>query len=782
MLDRILRSGVYRPITTLLICLAIIIGASWGAGLLVYKGDSRVFFAPGNPQLQAFDEMEAVYAKSDNVAFLLVPKNADIFTQTNLKLIHELTAKAWQIPYVSRVDSLSNYQHSYANGDELIVRDLVPDPQILDQTELERIRTISLNEPLLVKRLISKQGHVSLINITLQKKGIDPEKELTEITRYSRQLQQEISQAYPDVEVHLTGLVMMDVAFAEAAMQDNENLVPLMFVVVFLALGLLLKTITGSIAALVIAFAAISVTLGVAGWAGYDITPPSSAAPIMILTIVVADCVHIICAMFNEMRQGVARHQALYNSLRINFKPIFFTSATTALGFLSMNFSDVPPFQDLGNMVAFGVMFTFVLSVTLFPALLMLLPLKVAVQKQNNGSPAMAKLSNFVVKHHRRILPAAMVVMAVSVFFVSKNELNDKYVEFFDESVPFRAATELMERELSGIDTLEFSIETGQPGGINNPKTIQNIDEFSQWLRTLPEVDHVNTITDIYKRLNKNMHGDDPAQFRLPDSEELAAQYLLLYEMSLPMGLDLNNQVNIDKSATRIIITLKNLPTYQLLELEQRATEKFASQYPDLKLNSASISLMFAHVSKANIDSMLFGSVIALVLISPILGVALRSTKYGLLSLLPNLIPATVAFGIWGLLSGEVGLGLSVVIGTTLGIVVDDTVHFINKYLYARRQQMTPQQAIHYSFQNVGQALWLTTFILAAGFSILILSDYRVNGEMGLMTAITIVIALVADFLFLPALLLAADKHVIAAQPAENADHTDPTIKEKLTC
>ena len=783
MRDFILRSGVYRPVTTLLLCLAVIIAASWGAGLLVFKGDSRVFFAPDNPQLQAFDQMEAVYAKSDNVAFLIVPENGDIFTKENLALIHDLTERAWQIPYASRVDSLSNYQHSFANGDELVVGDLVPDPSVLDQPALEQLRTLSLNEPLLVKRLISTQGHVSLINVTLQKQGVDPEQELTDISQYARSLQQELQQRYPDVGIHLTGLLMMDVAFVEAALEDNEVLVPLMFVVVFLAIGLLLKTVTGSVAALVIAVAAITVTLGVAGWLGIYLTPPSAAAPIMILTIVVADCVHILSGMFHEMRQGVTRHQALYNSIKHNFKPIFLTSATTALGFLSMNFSDVPPFQDLGNMVAFGVMAAFVLSVTLFPALLALLPVRVSTQADYQGSPLMAGISRFVLAHHRRLLPGSVVVMAAMLLFITQNELNDKYVEFFDQSVPFRAATELMEQELSGVDSLEFSIETGIAGGIHNPKTIASIADFSDWLRTQPEVDHVNTITDIFKRLNKNMHGDDPAWYKLPDSEELAAQYLLLYEMSLPMGLDLNNQVNVDKSASRIIVTLKNLPTYQLLEFEQRASDWFANQYPNLQLNAASISLMFAHVSKKNIDSMLFGSVIALILISPILGLALRSAKYGVLSLLPNLLPAGIAFGVWGLLSGEVGLGLSVVIGTTLGIVVDDTVHFINKYLYARRQrQMSPQGAIQYTFQSVGPALWLTSFILIAGFLIMALSTYRVNAEMGLMTAMTIAIALIVDFLFLPSLLLATDKATVTAQPDAEIHNPETAIKEKLTC
>jgi len=787
--DSILRAGVYRPFVTLIISLIVIIAASWGSGNLTFKGDSRVFFESDNPELISFDRMEAVYSQSDNVSFFVVPKNGDIFTKENLSLIHELTQRAWQMPYTSRVDSITNYQHSYAIGDELIVEDLVFDPADLNTLRMEQLRTITTNEPLLVKRLISEEGHVSLINVILQMPGENAEQELVDVSQFARELRDELKNTYPDVDIHLSGLVMMDVAFVEAALLDNETLVPLMFVVVILGVGLFLRTITGTISTLLIAIIAIATTLGIAGWVGMYLTPPSAAAPIMILTVVVADCVHILASLFHEMRQGNAKREALYRSVKTNFKPIFITSTTTALGFLSMNFSDVPPFQDLGNMVAFGVMAAFVLSVTLFPALLSILPIKAFKEGSPKNSRFMAAISTFVVNNRRILLPGTAFVMVVMVLFIPNNELNDKYVEFFDESVPFREATELMEKELSGVDSIEFSIETGVENGINNPEVIFAIDKFSKWLRGLPEVDHVHTLSDTFKTLNKNMHGDEAEWYVLPDNQELAAQYLLLYEMSLPAGLDLNSQISVDKSATRLIVTTKNLPTYQLLEFETRATEWFARENPELGLEAASISLMFAHVSKKNINSMLIGSVIALILISPIVGFAMRSAKLGFISLVPNLAPAGIAFGAWALLSGEIGLGLSVVIGMTLGIVVDDTVHFISKYLKARREkQMSPEEAVHYTFQNVGSALWVTTLILVAGFIIMAQSTYRVNAEMGLMTAITIVIALIIDFLFLPSLLIATDKgevyKPVAEEPMQEKEneHIVTQLEEKPSC
>jgi len=423
-----------------------------------------------------------------------------------------------------------------------------------------------------------------------------------------------------------------------------------------------------------------------------------------------------------------------------------------------MNFSDSPPFRDLGNLVAIGVMLAFVFSVTIFPALLTVLPVKVKVQKEGKKD-AMAKIADFVIAKRKLLLPLTSVLIIVIAAFIPSNELNDDFVKYFDERVPFRVATDFMQDNLSGMMVVEISVKTGVSSGINNPKYLNAVSDFSDWLRDRAETDHVNTITDTLKRLNKNMHGDDPAWYKLPDSQEMSAQYLLLYEMSLPYGLDLNNQLDVDKSASRIVATFENMTSAQLLNIEQEMNDWFKENAPQYDVDIASPSLMFAHIGQRNIVSMLIGTTFALILISILLGFALKSWRYGAISLLPNLIPAAVGFGVWGLYEGQVGLGLSVVIGMTLGIVVDDTVHFLSKYLHAKREkQATTKQAVHYAFDNVGRALWITTFVLVAGFTVLAQSSFKINADMGLLTAITIFIALVVDFLFLPPLLMAIDK------------------------
>ncbi len=755
------RFSIDHPWVVLLLTTLLVVAAAMGAQKLVFKADYRVFFGESNPQLEAFEKMQRVYAKSDNVAFVLAPKNGDVFTGANLKAIQELTREAWQVPYSSRVDSVTNFQHTTAEEDDLVVMDLVPEEEVLTDERLREIRKIATHEPLLKKRIVSEDGSVTVVNVTLQLPGKDPVHEVPEVVKKVREIRDAFEQAHPDMKVYLSGMAMMNNTFAESSQKDSRTLIPLMFAMVAISIAILLRTFTGTLGTVAVIAYAIAATMGLAGWAGFYLTGPSSTTPIMVLTLSVADCVHILSTMFHEMRHGKDKREALISSMQINMQPVFLTSVTTAIGFLSMNFSDSPPFRDLGNMVATGVMLAFVLSVTFFPALLMALPLRVASydEKKRQNDP-MLKLANWVIASRNWLLPVMTILIVGLSALAPTNQLNDDFVKYFDQRVPFRQATDFMQQHLTGMTRIDISVDSGQSSGINNPVFLQKVEALSQWLRQQPETDHVDTITDTLKRLNRNMHGDDPAWYKLPDNQELAAQYLLLYEMSLPYGLDLNNQLNVDKSSTRIVATFRNLTSKEIIKMESRIKQWQKQHAVGIHLEAASPSIMFAHIGQRNIVSMLKGTFTALVLISVILGFALRSAKMGLISLLPNLAPAGMGFGIWALWEGEIGLGLSVVAGMTLGIVVDDTIHFMSKYLHARRELgETTLDAVRYAFVSVGRALVKTTAVLAAGFMVLAQSSFKLNADMGLMTAITIAIALLVDFFFLPPLLMLADRY-----------------------
>jgi len=311
-----------------------------------------------------------------------------------------------------------------------------------------------------------------------------------------------------------------------------------------------------------------------------------------------------------------------------------------------------------------------------------------------------------------------------------------------------------------GINNIQYSLPAKESGGITDPEYLQVLEEFVTWHRQQENVLNVDSINDIFKRLNKNLHGDDPNWYKVPDNKELAAQYLLLYELSLPYGLDLNNQIDVDKSASRIIITVKNVTNNEIMQVADDGQQWLKDNAPEyMQSIGASPTVMFANVAERNINTMLFGTMIALVLISAILIFALRSLKIGLLSLVPNLLPIGLAFGVWGYAVGQIGLASSIVAAICMGIVVDDTVHFLSKYLRARREKgLSTEEAIRYAFSTVGIALWVTSLVLVLGFLVLASSSFLINSQLGQLVFLTISLALITDFLLLPPLLMWLDK------------------------
>ncbi|MES9825881.1 MAG: MMPL family transporter [Candidatus Thiodiazotropha endolucinida] len=739
----------------LVIFLAITISLLMGSGVqhLAFSNDYRMFFSEDNPQLKAFEQLQNTYTKNDNVLFVIAPKDGKVFTRETLSAVAELTKESWQIPYSLRVDSITNFQHTHAEGDDLIVEDLVLDPQSLSDEDLAEKQRIATSDPLLVNRLISPSAHTTGINVTVQLPG----KKLTEVPEVAnraREMAKNIEAAYPNIDIHLTGMVMMNNAFPSASQDDMTSLYPIMFAAVILVLVVMLRSIPGTLSTVIIIILMIIATMGLTGWLGIKMSPPTTTVPIVIMTLAIADCVHILVNFLHFMRDGQNKYEAMMESLRINLQPIFLTTLTTAIGFLSLNFSEAPPFRDLGNMAAMGVVLAFFLSITFLPAMMMLLPVK-ALSGDTLGSIAMVRFSDFVVRYKKQLLWGMGMVVLLLISQIPNNRLDDQFVKYFDETITFRQATDYATENLTGIYLIEYSLESGETGGISDPQFLQRVEEFANWYRQQPHVLHVNSITDIMKRLNRNMHADNDDWYRLPDQRDLSAQYLLLYEFSLPFGLDLNNQINVKKSATRFTVTMESISTTQLLEIEERAQAWLQENAPGMRIDGASPTIMFAHIGNRNIISMLKGTTLALVMISVILIFALRSLRVGGLSLIPNLVPMGMAFGLWGIFVGEVGLALSVVTGMTLGIVVDDTVHFLSKYLRARREKdMDRENAVRYAFSTVGTALWVTTLVLMVGFGILAFSHFQLNAGMGLLTAITLGLALIADFLFLPPLLI----------------------------
>ena len=670
---------------------ALLVAMASGSGMskLGLANGYRVFFSEDNPDLNAFEAVENIYTKNDNVLFIVKPREGDVFTAANLDVIRSLTEDAWQIPFSTRVDAITNFQHTWADGDELIVEDLVGRGDITPAV-VERARRVSLAEPLLVGRLIAPDAHTTGVNVRISLRG-EAVDELAQTVAHARGLVAKYSEAHPELEIKVGGLSMLNWAFAEAPMRDLPVVMPLMFLTFMITIGLFLRSGTGPVATLGVIGFSTATALGIAGHMGVFLDPTSASAPTIILTLAVADSVHILVSLLQSMREGHQKLDALVEAMRVNAKPIFLTTLTTVVGFLTLNFSDSPPFRLLGNLTAVGVIFAWIFSMTLLPALVAILPVKQRRQTGGWLNSRFDRLGDMLVARYRPIL-AGMAVASVGLSVaVTTLEVNDHFLEYFAPSLEIRQASDFALDNLTGRYAATFSLEAGGSQEVSDPQYLAKVDEFADWLDARPSVVHVNSFTRTMKRLNMNMNADDPAEYRLPTGQELGTP------------------------------------------------------------------LMFSKITRRNIASMLLGTGLGFALIQGILMIALKSVRLGVISLVPNVLPAFMAFGVWAMLVGQIGFAVSIVAGLSIGIIVDDTVHFLSKYPYARDSMDAPD-SVRYAFRTVGPAILGTTLIVALGFAMLGLSTFRVTSYMGLLTSLTVASALVIDFLLLPAILLSFDR------------------------
>jgi predicted RND superfamily exporter protein len=750
----------FRPVLDrprLVVALTIALSLLAGGGLrqLSFNPDSRLFFGPDDPERLALEAFEATFSRANNVVFVLEPRDGRVFTVPTLQAVAWLSERAWQVPYAQRVYSLTSEPHSFAKDDELVVEDLVPDPARLDGPAVEAARARAMGRDDLVRRLVSDKADVTAVMVLVNAPGAS-RAEVPQMAGFARGLAAEFRARHPAIEVHLTGGVIGDDAFALAGRRDLSTLVPLMVVLVALTLALGLRSLWATVATLAAILLSCLLTMGTAGWLGVVLNPATASAPVVILVLSLTTGVHIVTSACRELARLGARRPAVEAALAENAWPVLINSLTTVVGFLALGFSIAPPLQELGTIVSAGTLVALLLCFTFLPAVLLLLPIRASAEI---GLPALraalARLCDAVIARRRAVLAAGGLALLGLGFGMTRLTFDDDFIRYFDESYDFRRATDVYQNRLSGLHVLQFSLPAGEEGGVARPDYLQKVARFAEWFRGRPKVVSVSALSDLLERLNKNMHGDDPAFERLPESRELAAQYLLLYEMSLPPGHDLGTVLDVGRSKSKLTVVLANVSMDEVRELGLAGEAWLRANSPELAAPPTGLSIMYAYLSERNVRAMLAGTALGLVVISAMLVAALGSTRLGLLSLVPNFFPAFMAFGLWGYLMGEVNLAVSAVAVTTFGVVVDDTVHLMAHYRDAReRLGLGPEDAIRHCYQISGVPCLLMAVALGLGFAVMALSGFAVTHQMGMLSAMTIVIAWLGDYLCLPPLLL----------------------------
>ena len=745
----------YRYLS-ILFCLILLVTSFRGVGGIAFSPDTEQFFPEDYPIAENHLQIEDTFYSSDSVIIALGVDEGTVFEPRILNLIEEITNKAWSTPYSIRVDSLSNFSFVRAEGDDLIVEPFIEESLEWNQEKITERSALIEKEEQAYGTILSKDKKTTFINISIDAPKDDVEKEYAESMEHIFSFIDPLKENYPEADIRYAGIVFVEYLSPLIIKAEMPILIPTLLFVLLLSLFILLRNVVAVIGSLTVIVFSVITSVGILGHFNTTVSQPFLMVVIVVATLAVADCVHLFNVYFQSKLEKSAKH-SIIKSLQLNLEPLLLTSLTTSIGFLCLNLAPIPALRVVANGIVIGVIAAFIFSIFFLAPLMSFFNVKASSQIENQTKLS-RRVGQFSLKNRKKIL---WLVPLFSIFFMSfipLNETKDNPMEFYsDRFTSVTEDTKWLAKRLGG--TFLVTYEYVSEDLISDPEYLRQLDDLTSWLEKQDEVLSVNSLSKVIKNLNRTLNGDDESWYVIPEDSELIAQYLFFYEMSLPFGLDLTSTINQERTSTKITVSLK--------EIDSKAFIKFydkVENYANLSIVSGNLSegggtrSVMSFMGMILAEQLLYALIIGFVVITLTIALFYRSLSTGLITAIPNVLPIGVAFGIWGIFSSNVSMLVSLGIGCTLGIVVDFSVHFLSKYLHARRDLgLTAEESILYAFETVGFPLTIMTVSLCLGFAVLLLASFMpLRGFAGI-TMVSFVAALIIDLLLFPAILIAWD-------------------------
>lgn len=738
--------------------LTIVLGGliSWGARYTSIDSSFNSILSEDDPYREQVDQVHKDFPPSTSVIFAFISPGADVFSFDTLHAMEDLTNRFSEVESAVSVGSLLNRRLNAVDAD-IHDRDyLVPELSDLTDEDLSSIREIALQDKNLTQSMLSPEGDMALAVIKYRANTEDQEERLS-IAQSVVDLRNSLREQYPDQTIYVLGRSLFELDSYKAQIKDTQYLFPLVGGIIVLLLWFCLRSLTFALCLFAVSFVTIGLTVGVYGWAKIPFNQISNMGPLVVFMIAMADGIHLVSVYLQGLHKGLDKEEAMRQSLAVNIQPITLATVTTGMGFLSLNYCSSPGIYGFGNVVAIGVCWAFLVTLTLLPALMLLVPVRKVPQPLGvRGFIAMA--GSLVAKHPNPLFWGCALLIVATLALLPLNKVDFNRFSFIDKNSDFHQVITALSEKIGNDQSLVYSIGNGEYYGITQLEFLGKVDAFSRWLETQNEVSFVTSYTDLLKNLNMAEHDNDKRWEILPEDNLQIVDYLVTYQLVQEIEPNLEPLFNPDYSAIRLMVGTSNLSNIELLGLNDKIEQWIeANMPPSYEVRHGDNSILFARLDRSISVQLLQGFTLSFVLITLTLLIGLKSVRYGLLSMIPNLFPATIVFGFWGLFVGELSPYILMLFSISIGLVVDDSVHVLSKYIFARREGETPEAAVQYSLEKAGSAITITTLSLALGTLILVLSNTFYYQNVALLLTPIIVVALLLDLFFLPPLLVKFD-------------------------
>ncbi|QSZ42596.1 MMPL family transporter [Sulfurimonas aquatica] len=718
-----------------------------------FEGSYRVWFSEESESLKKYDRFRAVFGNDDAIIITFSDENG-IMNPKALGVIDRLTNKLWETKNIARVDSLTNYQYVHSNPeepDDIIVEDFFEDISSLTALEFKQKEEIALKEDLLVNRIISSDGKTTMIVGRLTPKVGDIFGAVKEVGRTVQGYVDEESKNN-GYEFHLAGGPILNLTFSTLGKSDITTFTPIILLIAMILLWIIFRRSSGMLLSIAVVMFTFIIVLAIQVLLGYKINNFTANMPVFIIAIGIADAMHLYWIYLIGRKKGLDNHEAIHYSVEKNFLPIFLTSVTTAVGFASLSISAIVPIETLGVATANAALLAFALTVLFVPAVLAIINPKVKEKEIKSSEEKPNKIAllyaEFIIKHDTKIILATVIIFGIIGFGLTKLQIDSNTVRYFNEDVPFRKTVTFIEDKLTGPMSYEIVLDSKIKDGIKSSEFMHMVEKFSNEFKSkYPDVRHTSSLVDVVKKFNEVMTGEK----NIPDNQNLIAQYLLLYSLSLPQGMEINDKMDVDERFLRLTASMNIVDTSLDLEMIKWAEEWWKTTPYSVSINGQTV--MFAHMQHDVTDTLVESIILAISVVSIMMLLIFKSFRMVPLFIIPNILPIVLVVGVMGWLGITVDIGVAISGAIILGVAVDDTIHFLVKYKEARKKGYNFKDSLVYIMHYAGSAIIFTTIILSTSFMIFSFSQFNPNVNFGIVTAIALIIAVAVDLIMLPAIL-----------------------------
>lgn len=735
----------------------VLLGAVWfapAADLTSIDNDLTAWVSKDDPVYRVYDRFRAEFGGTRNL--IIAVESDRIFTPDGLRFLDEVTQDIERVDLVARVQSLATANivrplPPTADDDGGIEVTPILEGRLGSDADAGLVRADALDDPLLRGDLVSEDGTVAAIVVTFDEDRIDKER-ATVIADIKALVQARLPAGF---EAHYNGSLEISETYNRVTVANTQNLTPPIMLITLVALYAMFRSIRKTLLIAVAIGVSVLWTLGLYAALGFSFNVLTSMLTPLVVVLAIADDVHIVQHFDHELRVSGSKEQAFRSSISHLFAPLLGASGTTALGMLSLATSDVVAVQTFGIGAAVGIMVDFVLSLAFVPALLTFVrPDPTPPPQETWFIGPLRRVGAFAYTRPVPVLIVMAIVAVVTGFGITRLRVDTNHINFFAANHPLTRSASVIDQQIGGIYSFNVLLE-GEPESLRTPAALARIDQLSRALESLPHVRKVVSVADYVKRVHQQLNGGDRAASFVPESAEAIAQELFVFGLSDEGRVELERVVASDYSRAQISVKLASMSSdllfNQINEAERLANAAFAGSGITPTVTGA--GRIFATLDHYLVTSQISSFGTAFVTVFAVIFIVFRSARFGVLGIVANIFPVLVVFGLMGWMDISLNVATVMVASVTLGIVDDDTIHFIGRYRREVAGGLSTFDAVQTAAMHEGRAALTTTIINALGYTVLMMSEYRPTAWFGSLLALSMVVAFIAEVLLVPAII-----------------------------